>query len=1022
LCIAVTAGFSVLYVSGALATGTQAEGVYQLDGNALFDLNSNPVMPAANEDADNICAGQHALPGGGTSDGTNAAGQVCNIPSSYPHPPYPAGYALPAGTSSTRFAFVTDGSGNFPSGSSDDVYTGGSKDSNDLSTWVYKDAASSNDKSDIENAFAAFYTATNSDKLVYFGGDRTSNSGDENTAFWFLQNPAIESPCSNITGSGCPFTTDGKALAADNSNAAMHVAANPGPDNCLVPQGQSGMANAGISFTTGLACTGSSVGDSYGDILVVSAFTGGGALPNVTAYEWIGNGFAKGASTQFCGTSSCTTIKILDTTPGCTAAEDTAACAITDQGVATPPSASVPGNPLPTPSPWVYTEKSSDNCTSNSCGANKCTVAANAMCDGIFFEGGLNLTKLGLQSECTSTFVMDTRSSQSVDSSLQDLAVGQVGSCKASLTSKAGDTTDTPENAGTPAPSPTSITTNGTVSSGTDTAGIQVTGASSYTGNITWFICGPFTSQPTTGSGPACDRTKGVPAGSAAVSENPNDQAVHYFVSSSVNLTSAGWYCWTAHFAPTAGQNSQITAQDDNGTNECFHVAPVTPVLKTCSGTYDTSTPPVCTPATPVAIGSTIHDRALLSGLAKEPGNDGASHGGNSNYPTINATNGAYAGTITFTLNGPTAAGASGCGSQTNNSTATPPDSNPQHTSATGTGSVASTGNGVYGPVSYTPGAPGVYHWQATIDNLSSATPPVELSVNNNLPQSENNATCTDTNEDVTVQEHPTTTVTGPVDGSGAPLTTAINGQTSVYDKAVVTDSDGASSPAPTGSVSFWICNPQQTSTDPITSKTVCADGAGSPINPDNSTPPKPTPVTLTVDTAGTPPAATNHSSATSTPGFVPNATGVWCFRATYNPDSTVFDSSHDNSNDECFNVVDVTISTAQTFTVQDRATITPVNGATVGGTVSFQLFPNADCNASGENDVPLVNDTGASAKTLPSGSSAQHADSSAATITSTVQTLSWLVVYTPTGTATAKTGVQSSCHTENSSVTINNG
>jgi hypothetical protein len=68
----------------------------------------------------------------------------------------------------------------------------------------------------------------------------------------------------------------------------------------------------------------------------------------------------------------------------------------------------------------------------------------------------------------------------------------------------------------------------------------------------------------------------------------------------------------------------------------------------------------------------------------------------------------------------------------------------------------STTGNKVYGPVSYTPGTPGVYHWQATVDDLSSATPPVELSVNNNLPQSENNANCTDTNEDVTVQQIPT--------------------------------------------------------------------------------------------------------------------------------------------------------------------------------------------------------------------------------------------------------------------------
>ena len=160
---------------------------------------------------------------------------------------------------------------------------------------MYKNAASSNDKSDIENAFAAEYTVSScpsdpahagchvGDKVMYFGGDRTSNSGDENTAFWFLQSPAKESPCAGISGSGCPFTTDGNALAANGSNAAKHVAANPGTDKCLFNPADH---TKGINFATGGSCTANAAdGDVYGDILVVSAFTGGGNQPNITAYE-----------------------------------------------------------------------------------------------------------------------------------------------------------------------------------------------------------------------------------------------------------------------------------------------------------------------------------------------------------------------------------------------------------------------------------------------------------------------------------------------------------------------------------------------------------------------------------------------------------------------------------------------------------------------------------------------------------------------------------------------------------------
>src|SRR5436305_12159647 len=149
---------AVLFIPSAFAV--HDEGAYQLDGNALNTLNSTPAMPTATEAADNICAGHQ-----GNSDGTNPAGQKCNIPS---------GGSLATATSSTRSAFVTDGSGPFPSGSSDDQHTGGSKDGSDLSTWLYKQAGSPTDKSDMENASAASYTAGTGHKPAASAGARTS--------------------------------------------------------------------------------------------------------------------------------------------------------------------------------------------------------------------------------------------------------------------------------------------------------------------------------------------------------------------------------------------------------------------------------------------------------------------------------------------------------------------------------------------------------------------------------------------------------------------------------------------------------------------------------------------------------------------------------------------------------------------------------------------------------------------------------------------------------------------------------
>src|SRR5262249_40625415 len=171
-----------------------------------------------------------------------------------------------------------------------------------------------------------------------------------------------------------------------------------------------------------------------------------------TAYEFVGQGAAPKA---FCVTSKCSVLQITPVVSGCDPNfNDDPVCAITNQNIkyqTCPPAAGNPpvlppcvaGNAEPINSPLTYSEKSSD---SSSSGPDTCTVAANKMCPGIYFEGGLDLTALGLGGECTSTFTMDTRSSGSVDASLQDLAIGQLGSCTSSLST-------TPKNgAGDPTP------------------------------------------------------------------------------------------------------------------------------------------------------------------------------------------------------------------------------------------------------------------------------------------------------------------------------------------------------------------------------------------------------------------------------------------------------------------------------------------------------------------------------------------------------------------------------------------
>jgi hypothetical protein len=166
-------------------------------------------------------------------------------------------------------------------------------------------------------------------------------------------------------------------------------------------------------------------------------------------------------------------------------------------------------------------------------------------------------------------------------------------------------------------------------------------------------------------------------------------------------VTSAGRYCWRATWTGDAANG--IPGSSDSSARECFTVNPVTPELSTSAGPD-------------VNLGTAVTDTASLSGTATQPAN-----------PVINltGTGGAAAGgTITFKLFGPSD---SGCGNLVFTSSAVPV-----------------SGNGTYGPVSFTPTLAGNYHWVAEYSG--------------NLPNTNgktHNAACTDTSEDVTVNTVP---------------------------------------------------------------------------------------------------------------------------------------------------------------------------------------------------------------------------------------------------------------------------
>ncbi len=249
------------------------------------------------------------------------------------------------------------------------------------------------------------------------------------------------------------------------------------------------------------------------------------------------------------------------------------------------------------------------------------------------------------------------------------------------------------------------------------------------------------------------------------------------------------------------------------------------------------------------------------------------------------------------------------------------------------------------------------------------------------------------TNECFTVRTIPTTTTTAPSVGSGG--TTSFG--STVTDHAIVAATLGGDG-VPTGTVTFFVCNPTQTSGG------ACPDPNGTLVSS----------TTTLTDLSTNPPSA----SADST-GVTVNMTGTWCFRAVYVPggaNGANYTGSSDASSGECFTVTDITASTSQqNWLPNDSATVTSANGAPLSGTLSVQLYTGNNCGATSGSAVSgqlyqktLTNATSAADRTLTTNNT---------TFTvSTSSSVSWLVTFTSTDP-----NVSGSNHCEVTSLTITN-
>ena len=534
-----------------------------------------------------------------------------------------------------------------------------------------------------------------------------------------------------------------------------------------------------------------------GDILVQADFTNGGVIQDFKISKWLSGALHQIDTGLECPAPS---VPLLDDS-ACGKVNGTAIGEIN--------------------APWDYTPKSG---------------TANKIPQGGFFEAGINLTSLHLDEGCFSTFVSETRSSQSLTSTLSDYAMGSFSFCT------------TPDISTQVKQGTTSLGDNGNITIGesvTDVATLTGT-KGTVTGTVDFFQCFSATATP--------DCT----TGGTAVAGNPKTLSDGIATSGSFTPDAVGHYCFRAEYHAATG-SKYLDVNHTNITSECFDVLKKVPTITTAA-------------AQTVDLNQSISDSATLAGATADAG-----------------------GTITFRAYGP------------NNATCASPavfTSTP----------VAVSGNGTYGPVSFSPSAAGTYRWIA--------------SYSGDAKNAAKAGACNDDGENDTVNK------LTPAIATQASAAVTIGG--TITDTATVS---GGSSP--TGTVTFVVYGPADTT---------CANGTvvGSPV-------------------------ALSGGTATSA-AYTTTAVGTYHWIATYNGDANnnaVGGHCGDANESVVVNPTTPSITTSLVSGTKTGAAIGVTIGSSVhdtsilssatadaGGTVHYQVFSDSNCQtlASDAGTIAVVN------------------------------------------------------------------
>ncbi|MCI0582591.1 MAG: hypothetical protein L0227_06795 [Chloroflexi bacterium] len=396
-------------------------------------------------------------------------------------------------------------------------------------------------------------------------------------------------------------------------------------------------------------------GHTDGDVLVVSEFSNGGDVSTINVYRWDGDDATGSLNPNPIGDGvDCRDAVVLPGDDACAAA-----------------------NTANITTPWLTAHFGKNG-------------VGHTLETSEFFEGGINLTDLDLGGKCFNSFLGDTRSSTSLTATLFDYAGGTVGACTSTtVTTPSISSTTIPAD-----PADASVTVH-------DTAAIDVEGVDTFSGSVSFHLCGPMALASTD----LCT-SGGVDIGSVPVTADGN------YDSADTVVTSAGRYCWRADFSGDAAAG--VPGSSDSRSSECFVVNPVQPQLSTDATDG------------PVDFGQPISDVVNLTGTAHKPGTGGPAGSNGSINPTT--LGGDATGNIIVKAYGPDSC----------------------TTVAFTSGAIAASGDGTYGGAStafeFTPTAPGQYVFVASYAGDSP----------NTLAISEGTCASAPEAEKVTVRQIPT--------------------------------------------------------------------------------------------------------------------------------------------------------------------------------------------------------------------------------------------------------------------------